>query len=104
VVAVVAAIGFAERHLPQEADHIIFVPVYYLQVYLSGKLLYRFQTATIFLIGMDVGIIEKTENLRALILQNLKRIDGTGCTTDVEQNFQDGSSSGELQLGYCNIA
>jgi hypothetical protein len=41
---------------------------------------------------MDVGIIEKTENLRALILQNLKRIDGTGCTTDVEQNFQDGTS------------
>jgi len=35
---------------------------------------------------MDVGIIEKTENLRALILQNLKRIDGT------EQNFQDGTS------------
>ena len=87
-----AAIGFAERHLPQEADHIIFVPVYYLQAYLSGKLLHRFQTATIFLIGMDVGIIEKTENLRALILQNLKRIDGTWCTAHVEQNFQDGTS------------
>jgi hypothetical protein len=40
---------------------------------------------------MDVGIIEKTENLRALILQNLKRIDGTRCTAHVEQNFQDGS-------------
>jgi hypothetical protein len=40
---------------------------------------------------MDVGIIEKTENLRALILQNLKWIDGTRCTAHVEQNFQDGS-------------
>jgi hypothetical protein len=37
---------------------------------------------------MDVGIIEKTENLRALILQNLKWIDGTRCTAHVEEYFQ----------------
>jgi hypothetical protein len=94
VVAVVTAIGFAEGHLPQEADHIIFVPIYYLQAYLSGKLLHRFQTATIFLIGMDVGIIEKTENLRALILQNLKWINGAWCTADVEEYFQKSTSLG----------
>jgi hypothetical protein len=41
---------------------------------------------------MDVGIIKKTENIRALILQNLKRINGTGCTADVEKYFQ-GSTS-----------
>jgi hypothetical protein len=93
----VTAIGFAEGHLPQEADHIIFVPVYYLQAHLSGKLLHRLQTATIFLIGMDVGIIEKTKNLRALILQNLKRINGTRCTADVEQNFQESTSLGAVK-------
>jgi hypothetical protein len=41
---------------------------------------------------MDVGIIEKTENLGALILQNLKRINGTGCTADVEEYFQKSTS------------
>jgi hypothetical protein len=92
VVAVVTAIGFAVGHLPQEADHIIFVPVYNLQAYLFGKLLHRLQTAPIFLIGMYVGIVEKAKNLRALILQNLKRINGTWCTADVEEYFQESTS------------
>jgi hypothetical protein len=97
VVAVVTAIGFAEGHLPQETGHIIFVSVYHLQAYQSGKLLHRFQATTIFLIRMNVGIIEKTENLAAFIFQNLKRINGTGCTADVEEYFQEWTSLGAVK-------
>jgi hypothetical protein len=56
---------------------------------------------------MDVGIIEKTENLGALILQNLKRINGTGCTADVEEYFQKSTSDGLIQskvlASYTNL-
>jgi hypothetical protein len=41
---------------------------------------------------MDIGIEEKTENLGSLILQHLKRINGTRCTADVEEYFQESTS------------
>jgi hypothetical protein len=64
------------------------------------ELLNRFQTTTIFLIGMDVGIKEEAENPTSFIFQYLERIDGAGRTAHVQQYFQDVSYWSKICIHY----